>query len=50
MAYRAIVCTLNSAHDVDAVSVPYPTSAFITHVVYLNDTEIAVDTREITVR
>jgi hypothetical protein len=30
--------------------VSYPTSAFITHVVYLQDTEVAVDAQKITVR
>ena len=29
---------------------PYPTSAFITHLVYLHDTEVAVDVQKITVR
>jgi len=28
----------------------YPTSAFITHLVYLHDTEITVDVQKITVR
>lgn len=28
----------------------YPTSAFITHLVYLHDTEVAVDVERITVR
>jgi hypothetical protein len=46
----AIVRTLNSAHDTDAVSTSYPTSAFITHLVYLHDTEVAVDVQKITVR
>lgn len=42
--------TLNRAHDIDVKSIPYPTSAFITHLVYLRDTEITVDVQKITVR
>jgi len=44
---NAIVRTLNSVQDTDATSMPYPTSAFITHLVYLHDTEIAVDVQKI---
>lgn len=43
---NAIVRTLNSNRD--AESVAYPTSAFITHLVYLHDTEVAVDVQGIT--
>jgi len=45
---NAIVCTLNSTHDADGISMLYPTSAFITHLVYLHDAEIAVDVQKIT--
>lgn len=44
----AIVRTLNSAHDKDGISASYPTSAFITHLVYLHDCEIMVDIQKIT--
>lgn len=43
----AIVSTLNSVHGTDAIS--YPTSAFVTHLVYLHDTEVLVDKQRITV-
>jgi len=45
----AIVRTLNTAHETDGISTSYPTSAFITHLVYLHDTEVAVDVQKITV-
>lgn len=44
----AIVRTLNSCHDSDAESGSYPTSAFITHLVYLCNTEVAVDVQRLT--
>jgi len=44
----AIVRTLNSAYDTDDLPVSYPTSAFVTHLVYLDDTEITVDVQKIT--
>jgi len=45
---NAIVRTLNSAYGTDAASSSYPTSAFITHIVYLHDTEVVVDVQKIT--
>lgn len=46
----AIVRTLNTVHETDGISTPYPISAFITHLVHLHDTEVAVDVQKITVR
>ncbi|KAF9651293.1 UPF0052-domain-containing protein [Thelephora ganbajun] len=45
---NAIVRMLNSVHDMDTISMSYPTSAFITHLVYLYDTEVAADVQKIT--
>lgn len=45
---NAIARTLNSVHESDGTSKSYPTSAFITHLVYLHDTEITVDVLKIT--
>lgn len=46
----AIVRTLGSVHETEKISTPYPISAFITHLVYLHDTEVTVDVERITVR
>jgi len=45
---KAIVRTLNSVHGGGAMPMSYPTSAFVTHLVYLHDTEVAVDVHKIT--
>lgn len=52
--YRAIVRTLNTdyserAYGLGSANTTYPVSAFITDLVYLKGTQVAVDVKRITV-
>jgi hypothetical protein len=47
LCHSAIVHTLNASYGNNRV-LTYPTSAFITHLLYLRETEVYVDVEQIT--